>query len=199
MASISSSSIRISHFFPSILLPKQPPPPPQLSTRAIEPNKDNVAETDSSSSSSPKEEDGEFENRLSRVRLKYRSGTGKKAELRKAKKSGASSSTSRTKGGNNVFLPPVPLKEPVSGGMKVDFGFSPFTERLNGRLAGLGLAALLLVELGSGKSLLSYHTAPILFIQIYFVASVSALFIKYEKEKISIWPKSSPSPALNGE
>ncbi|RWR85995.1 hypothetical protein CKAN_01487600 [Cinnamomum micranthum f. kanehirae] len=198
MASIPPSSIRISHFFPSILLPKQPPPPPQLSTRAIEPNKDNVAETESSSSSSPKEEDGEFENRLSRVRLKYRSGTGKKAEIRKAKKSGASS-PSRTKGGNNVFLPPIPLKEPVSGGMKVDFGFSPFTERLNGRLAGLGLAALLLVELGSGKSLLSYHTAPILFIQIYFVASVSALFIKYEKEKTSIWPKSSPSPVLNEE
>lgn len=189
MASISPSSLRIPHLFPSILLPKQHPPA-QISTRALEPDKENAAETTESSSSSTKEGGGGFENRLSRVRLRYRSGTGKKAELRKAKKSGGSS----RKKGADVFLPPVPLKEPVSGGMKVDFGFSPYTERLNGRLAGLGLAALLLVELGSGKSLLSYHAPPILFIQIYFVASLSAIFIKYEKEKVSIWPKSSPPP-----
>ncbi|KAK1267555.1 hypothetical protein QJS04_geneDACA021880 [Acorus gramineus] len=129
---------------------------------------------------------GAFENRLSQIRLKYRSGTGKKAELRKAKKS-SSSPTKKTKGG--VFLPPVALKEPVSSdGLKVDLGFSPYSERLNGRLAALGLAALLLVELGSGKSLLKYHNPPTLFLQVYTVSSLGAVFVKFEKEKVSVWP-----------
>ncbi|GLT66891.1 hypothetical protein SLA2020_392330 [Shorea laevis] len=48
-------------------------------------------------------------------------------------------------------LPPVPLKEPMSGGLKVDFGFSPYSERINGRIAILGLTALLLVELATGN------------------------------------------------
>ena len=80
------------------------------------------------------------------ARLRYRSGTGKKAELRKAKK-GKSSSGS----GPGMYLPPVPLKESVSGGLKVEIGFSPYSERVNGRVTILGLSALLLVELATGK------------------------------------------------
>ncbi|XP_068644618.1 uncharacterized protein [Aristolochia californica] len=147
--------------------------------RAMEPDKDQ--------SGDPTEPD-EFEERLDQVRLKYRSGKGKKAELRKARKSGSPSSKKK---GDGVFLPPVPLKESMSDGLKVDFGFSPYTERLNGRLACLGLAALLLVELGSGKSLINYHSPATLLIQVYFVAAVSAVYIKYEKEKVSVWPEPS--------
>ncbi|PIA55645.1 hypothetical protein AQUCO_00700157v1 [Aquilegia coerulea] len=132
-------------------------------------------------------ESDSFENRLSQVRLRYKSGTGKKAEIRKSKKSTKSGSN-----GTNVFLPPVPLKEPVSSnGLKVEMGFSSYTERLNGRLAALGLTALLLVELATGKTVIRYHTPAIVFIQIYFVAAVSAVFVKYEKERISIWPTQS--------
>ncbi|KAG5237666.1 immunophilin family protein [Salix suchowensis] len=105
-----------------------------------------------------------------RARLRYRSGTGKKAELRKAKK-GKSSSGS----GPGMYLPPVPLKESVSGGLKVEFGFSPYT--------------LLLVELATGKSVINYHRPAIVLIQIYFVTAVTALYVKYEKEKVGIWPE----------
>ncbi|XP_008793941.2 uncharacterized protein LOC103710101 [Phoenix dactylifera] len=158
---------------------------------------------DSSSSSSaaaaapaeppaPAAADPTFENRLARVRLKYRSGTGKKAEQRRARKSGGEGGGS---GKKKVMLPPVPLKEAVAaGGLAVELGFSPYSERLNGRLAGLGLAALLLVELGSGQSLLRYHSLPILFIQLYSIAAAAAIFIKFEKERISIWPPKPPPP-----
>uniref|UniRef100_A0A803M9G3 Uncharacterized protein n=1 Tax=Chenopodium quinoa TaxID=63459 RepID=A0A803M9G3_CHEQI len=114
--------------------------------------------------------DDDFDSRLSQMRLKYRSGTGKKAEIRKIKKGKQSDS-----GGTG--------KEPV------DFGFSPYTERVNGRLAGVGLVALLLVELATGKSVISYHTPSIVFIQIYFMAAVSAVYLKFEKEKVSVWPQ----------
>ncbi|XP_061974575.1 uncharacterized protein LOC133696404 [Populus nigra] len=134
------------------------------------------------------ESDDQFESRLSQVRLRYRSGTGKKAELRKAKK-GKSSSGS----GSGMYLPPVPLKESVSGGLKVELGFSPYSERVNGRIAILGLSALLLVELATGKSVINYHTPAIVLIQVYFVTAVTALYVKYEKEKVSIWPESAPS------
>lgn len=127
----------------------------------------------------------QFESRLSNIRLRYRSGTGKKAEVRKSKK-GSSGSPSK---GSGMYLPPVSLKEAVSGGLKVELGFSPYSERINGRIAGLGLMALLLVELATGKSVLNYHTPSVVLIQIYFVAAVSAMFVKIEKEKVSVWPK----------
>ncbi|KAJ0569811.1 hypothetical protein HanHA300_Chr05g0170811 [Helianthus annuus] len=38
----------------------------------------------------------------------------------------------------------------MSGGLKVDFVFSPYSERMNGRVAALGLTALVLVELATG-------------------------------------------------
>ncbi|CAN1174138.1 hypothetical protein LINPERHAP2_LOCUS31103 [Linum perenne] len=139
---------------------------------------------DSSSSSS----DDPFESRLSSFRLKYRSGTGKKAEMRKARKGAAKAAS-----GSSLYLPPVPLKEPTSEGLKVEFGFTPYSEKVNGRISFLGIAALLLVELATGKSMLSYHTPAIVMVQIYFVAAVSAIYMKYEKEKISVWPESSPS------
>lgn len=136
--------------------------------------------------------DPTFENRLARVRLKYRSGAGKKAEQRRARKSGGGGGGG---GKKKVMLPPVPLKEAVAAdGLAVEVGFSPYSERLNGRLAGLGLAALLLVELGSGQSLVRYHSPAILFIQLYSIAAAAALLIKFEKERISIWPQKPPSP-----
>lgn len=92
-----------------------------------------------------------------------------------------------------MYLPPVPLKEPVSGGVKVELGFSQYSERLNGRIAILGLAALVLVELATGKGVINYHTPAIILIQIYFVAAVGAVFVKYEKEKISVWPQTDSS------
>ncbi|KAM3338718.1 hypothetical protein P3S68_030804 [Capsicum galapagoense] len=138
--------------------------------------------TTTSSTSDP----DSFENRLSQVRLRYRSGTGKKAEARKTRKGRKSESGS---GSSSVFLPPIPLKEPVSEGLKVEFGFSSYSERVNGRIAMLGLTALLLVELATGKSVINYHTPAIVFIQIYFVAAVAAVYLKYEKEKVSVWPK----------
>ncbi|XP_059291314.1 uncharacterized protein LOC132044806 [Lycium ferocissimum] len=129
-----------------------------------------------------------FENRLSQVRLRYRSGTGKKAEIRKTRK-GNKKGSSGSGSGSSVFLPPIPLKEPVSEGLNVEFGFSPYSERVNGRIAMLGLSALLLVELATGKSVINYHTPAIVFIQVYFVAAVTAVYLKYEKEKVSVWPK----------
>lgn len=73
----------------------------------------------------------------------------------------------------------------MSGGLKVDFGFSPYSERINGRIAMLGLTALVAVELATGKGVINYHTPAIVLIQVYFVAAVSALFVKYEKERPS--------------
>ncbi|TRO82505.1 hypothetical protein FKB34_16810, partial [Glycocaulis profundi] len=130
-----------------------------------------------------------FEDRLSQVRLRYKSGTGKKADARKSKKSGKKAGGSSGSGAN-LYLPPVPLKEATSGGLKVEFGFSPYSERMNGRVAALGLAALVLVELATGESVIKYHTASIIFIQVYFVAAVTAIYCKVEKEKASIWPSS---------
>ncbi|KAJ4979367.1 hypothetical protein NE237_010147 [Protea cynaroides] len=158
-------------------------------TRAVDPETNSsISESDitttTTPSSSPTDGTDNFENRLSQLRVRYRSGTGKKADARKGKRSSSKKGGSRT----GVFLPPVPLKEAVAEGLKVDFGFSPYTERLNGRLAALGLAAMLLVELGSGKSVISYHTPPVVLIQIYTVAALSALYVKYQKEKFSIWP-----------
>ena len=75
----------------------------------------------------------------------------------------------------------------------MEFGFSPYSERVNGRIAILGLGALLSVELATGQSVISFHSPAIIFIQVYFVAAVSALFLKYEKESVSIWPESSPA------
>ncbi|KAM7264576.1 hypothetical protein ACFE04_002259 [Oxalis oulophora] len=135
-------------------------------------------EPDSSSSSTPG--DDQFENRLTNIRLKYRSGVGKKAEQRKEKKGKKTSSSGKSSG---IYLPPVALKEAVSGGLKVELGFSPYSERVNGRIAALGLSALLLVELATGKSVVSYHSASVIFLQVYFVAALTALVIKFEKEK----------------
>ncbi|CAI0626917.1 unnamed protein product [Linum tenue] len=50
--------------------------------------------------------------------------------------------------------------------MKVEFGFTPYSERLNGRIAFLGLAVLLLLELATGKSVLSYHTLSIVLVLV---------------------------------
>uniref|UniRef100_A0A5K1DVJ3 Uncharacterized protein n=1 Tax=Nymphaea colorata TaxID=210225 RepID=A0A5K1DVJ3_9MAGN len=190
-------SLQLSHPFPATVSPRTSSATTKSATTSIpfprrpqaEPS--DVGETsDDSPASTPESDD--FDSRLAQVRLKYRSGTGKKAEKRKSRKSGADGASSKK---GSLFLPAIPLKEPVSSGLKVDFGFSPYTERLNGRLAALGLAALLLVELGSGKSLISYHSPPVLFLQVYTVAAAGALFIKYEKEKISIWPQKKDSGA----
>ncbi|KAK9127187.1 hypothetical protein Syun_015984 [Stephania yunnanensis] len=161
------------------LLPTiSPKPSLSFTTRASDP------ESDPAEAPSPDDADT-FDSRLAQVRLRYRSGVGKKAEARRGKRSSSSSSSSE----GGVFLPPVPLKEPVAGGMKVEVGFSPYTERLNGRLAALGLAALVLVELGSGTSLVKYHSPAVVFLQAYFVAAVGAVYVKYDKERVSVWPQ----------
>ncbi|KVI09735.1 uncharacterized protein LOC112513536 [Cynara cardunculus var. scolymus] len=145
---------------------------------------------DDPSPTSESSETESFDDRLSQVRLRYRSGTGKKADARKSKKSGKKPGGSSGSGAN-IYLPPVPLKEPMSGGLKVDFGFSPYSERINGRVAALGLSALVLVELATGESVIKYHTPSIIFIQVYFVAAMTALYCKVEKEKVSVWPPSA--------
>ncbi|GAB2276685.1 hypothetical protein Dimus_011401 [Dionaea muscipula] len=148
--------------------------------RAVDPN------TTPDSEPSASESNADFDARLSKIRRRYRSGTGKKAELRKIRKSGRKGSGSSAAPGSGILLPPVSLKEPTSDGLKVEFGFSEYSERVNGRIAVLGITALLLVELATGKSVLNYHTPAIVFVQVYFVAAASALYLKYEKEKASI-------------
>uniref|UniRef100_J3ME87 Uncharacterized protein n=1 Tax=Oryza brachyantha TaxID=4533 RepID=J3ME87_ORYBR len=83
-----------------------------------------------------------------------------------------------------------------------DLGRGPpaYSERLNGALAAVGLAALLLVELGSGRALVKYHQPATLFLQVYTVAAAGAVFIKYEKERISVWPgPPATKPPATGE
>ncbi|KAL8162209.1 hypothetical protein V2J09_013698 [Rumex salicifolius] len=148
---------------------------------------DSPPEPESESGSAPSTNDSDpFESRLSNVRIRYRSGTGKKAEIRKTRKSKGNSTGSGS--GSGVFLPPVPLKKARSGGLKVEFGFTPYSEVVNGRIAGLGLVALLAVELATGKGVINYHSPSIVFLQVYFMAAASALYLKFEKEKVSIWP-----------
>ncbi|KAF8718689.1 hypothetical protein HU200_024990 [Digitaria exilis] len=128
--------------------------------------------------------DDDFEERI--LLIKSRVGP-KKRGARKRKGGGAASASSS----NAVTLPPVPLREPRSsllGGAPVEFGFTAYSERLNGALAAVGLAAVLLVELGSGQALVKYHQPATLFLQAYTVAAAAALFVKYEKERISTWP-----------
>lgn len=163
------------------------PPRPHHPTKLHAPPRATPEDSSSSEPAPPAGEDS-FENRLSQVRLRYRSGSGKKAEVRKSRKGKKTGSSSGS--GSSVFLPPVALKEPVSEGLKVEFGFSPYSERVNGRIAILGLTALFLVELATGQGVINYHTPSIVFIQVYFVAAVSAVYVKYEKEKISVWPRS---------
>lgn len=193
----SSSSLQLSNpfpFLPSSSKPHSPKPFLSFVTRATDSDTP-ASETSTPSQPEPESEDA-FENRLSQVRLRYRSGTGKKAELRKTRKGKKGTGSSSSESGG-ILLPPVPLKEPKSGKLKVDFGFSPYSEKVNGRVAILGLSALVLVELATGKSVISYHSPTIVLIQIYFVAAVTALYIKYEKERVSVWPQSSSSKESN--
>lgn len=87
----------------------------------------------------------------------------------------------------------MPLKEAVSEGLNVEFGFSPYSERVNGRIALIGLTALILVELATGQGVIKYHSPAIILIQVYFMAAASALYVKYEKEKVSVWPRTQSS------
>ncbi|KFK38593.1 hypothetical protein AALP_AA3G133800 [Arabis alpina] len=182
--------LRITNPFPSLhFLPTVKPHTPRLFTiKATDVESTEETQPDSETTQPESNSDpDQFESRLSNIRLRYRSGTGKKAEVRKSKK-GSSSSGSASKG-SGMYLPPVSLKESVSDGLKVELGFSPYSERINGRIAGLGLMALILVELATGKSVLNYHTPSVVLIQVYFVAAVSALVVKFDKEKVSVWPK----------
>lgn len=167
--------------------------PPQqrlsLTTCHATANEDGSTEADQTQIDYPSSDPDSFDDRLSQVRVRYRSGMGKKAEVRKTRKGKKGSSGS----GSAVFLPPVPLKEPVSEGLNVEFGFSPYSEKMNGRIAVIGLTALILVELATGKGVINYHTPAIILIQLYFMAAASALYVKYEKEKVSIWPVASPT------
>ena len=182
---LASPSVKLSLPFP--LSSSKPNPRRPFTIRATEP--ETPLSGSDPSQPEPDPSDDAFDDRINQLRLRYRSGTGKKAELRKNKKSKKGTSGS----GSGMYLPPVPLKEPVSGGVKVELGFSQYSERLNGRIAILGLAALVLVELATGKGVINYHTPAIILIQIYFVAAVGAVFVKYEKEKISVCPQTDAS------
>ncbi|XP_062112851.1 uncharacterized protein LOC133824006 [Humulus lupulus] len=190
MATIPSSSLQLPNPFPLASSSSKPPralkPLLSFTTRATD--SDSPPSEPSEPATQAGTESDDFEDRLSQVRLRYRSGTGKKAEMRKTRKSKKGTSSSSA----SIYLPPVPLKEPMAGRVKVDFGFSPYSERVNGRVAILGLAALLLVELATGKSVINYHTPSIVLIQIYFVAAATALYVKVQKESVSVWPQSSP-------
>ncbi|XP_061351164.1 uncharacterized protein LOC133296233 [Gastrolobium bilobum] len=150
MANIQSQSVQLANPFPlSSSKPHLHKPFLLFTTRA----------TDSDPSqpeSEPPATTDDFDNRMSEFRLRYRSGTGKKAEVRKSRKSKKGASGSGSGSGSGVYLPPVPLKEPVSGGLKVELGFSQYSERLNGRIAILGVTALLLVELATGKGVINF-------------------------------------------
>ncbi|CAK9234864.1 unnamed protein product [Sphagnum troendelagicum] len=220
----SSSGKEIAATRLSTTTPPPPPPqiPPSFSQNCTFPSflllssSSSVSVSVSSSSSSPsrlrgisassssseclgsfvKEGDDEaaFEERLAKLQRKATSGTGKKAELRKARKADGTSSSSSgnlsSRGkSKSIMLPPVALQEPVSDGLEVALGFNSYTERLNGRFAGLGLAAMLLVELATGGSFLKYHDISTLSTQLYAMLAAAALFVKYEKEKVSVWPK----------
>ena len=131
--------------------------------------------------------DEEFEKRV--LQLKSRVGPKKRGSAGARKRKAAAES-------NAVTLPPVPLREPRSAlGLPVEFGFTAYSERLNGLLATVGLTALLLVELGSGKSLVKYHQAPTLFLQVYTIVAAGTVYVKYEKERISVWPAPAPPKA----
>ncbi|CAH8359851.1 unnamed protein product [Eruca vesicaria subsp. sativa] len=184
---MATTHLRITTPFPSqpFLQTLKPHASKLFTVRATDVESTEDTQPDSSSDTTQTETSDEFESRLSNIRLRYRSGTGKKAEARKSKK-GSVGPASKTSG---IYLPPVSLKEPVSGGLKVELGFSRYTERLNGRMAGLGLVALLLVELATGKSVVNYHTPSVVWLQVYFMLAVSAMFVKIEKEKVSVWPK----------
>ncbi|CAG7869571.1 unnamed protein product, partial [Brassica rapa] len=92
--------------------------------------------------------------------LIYQSGTWKKAELRNSKKESVESASISS----GLYFPPGSVKDPVSGGLNVELGFKPYTERLNRRIAVLEL---------------------VVFLQIYFTVVVSAMFVNSEKEKVS--------------
>ncbi|KAL5210057.1 hypothetical protein ABZP36_005680 [Zizania latifolia] len=136
--------------------------------------------------------DDDFEERV--MRIKSRVGPKKRGSAAARKKKAAAQSKA-------VTLPPVPLREPRSSvGVPVEFGFSAYSERLNGALAAIGLAALLLVELGSGQALVKYHQPATLFLQVYTIVAAGAVFVKYEKERISVWPGPPASkPPATGE
>lgn len=133
------------------------------------------------------------------LRIKSRVGPKKRGSAAARKRKGGAGTSSKSKAA--VTLPPVPLREARSSvGVPVEFGFSAYSERLNGALAAVGLAALLLVELGSGKALVKYHQPATLFLQVYTVAAAGAVFVKYEKERISVWPgPPATKPPATGE
>lgn len=136
--------------------------------------------------------DDDFEERV--MRIKSRVGPKKRGSAAVRKRKAAAESKA-------VTLPPVPLREPRSAvGVPVEFGFTAYSERFNGALAAIGLAALLLVELGSGQALVKYHQPATLFLQVYTIAAAGAVFVKYEKERISVWPgPAATKPPASGE
>eukprot|EP00270_Netrium_digitus_P017092 TRINITY_DN621_c0_g1_i1.p1 TRINITY_DN621_c0_g1~~TRINITY_DN621_c0_g1_i1.p1 ORF type:complete len:181 (+),score=25.11 TRINITY_DN621_c0_g1_i1:30-572(+) len=135
------------------------------------------------------EEDVEFEKKLEMLKLK---SSGTKAELRKARKSSAdefSAPSESSRDSSSILLAPVPLEEPQAERLPVALGFTPYAEKLNGRMAALGLLALLSVELATGGSILEFHDAATVGLQIYFLLGVGAIFVKVQKEKVGVWPK----------
>lgn len=142
-----------------------------------------------SSSSDPNDVDAEMEARLAAIQRKVGSGSGRKADARKGGRlSTDSDSVSSRSEAKSSSLPLTSIRDVTSAGLAVSLGFNAYTERLNGKFATVGLAAILLVELASGGSLMAYHDGATLGVQFYFVLCCAAIFVKLEKEKGGIWP-----------
>ncbi|KAL6907663.1 hypothetical protein ACP4OV_002702 [Aristida adscensionis] len=170
---------------------------PLLRHRALPPPPRAASGEDAPAATKTATADDDFEKRV--LEIKSRVGP-KKRGARKRKAGGAAAAAASAKA---VTLPPVPLREArsaLAGAPPVELGFTAYSERLNGALAALGLAALLLVELGSGQALVKYHQPATLFLQVYTVAAAAAVFVKFEKERISVWPgPAPPKPPASGE
>ncbi|KAG5608926.1 hypothetical protein H5410_020207 [Solanum commersonii] len=124
MATLTSSTLQLTKsnpFFSKSPLKFHAPSYSSFTIRATT-EESSPSDTDEQTTADSSSDPDSFENRLSQVRLRYRSGTGKKAEVRKTRKGKKDSSGSGS--GSSVFLPPIPLKEPVSEGLPVEFGFS---------------------------------------------------------------------------
>ena len=137
------------------------------------------------------DEEDDFEARLEKLRRKGASGTGKKAEERKARADGVTPAPPAAASSSTVVSPlkPIPIEDPISDGLPVALGFSAYSERVNGRFAALGIVALIAVELVSGESILKFHDPATVLLQFYTLLSVGAVVVKLEREKNSVWPK----------
>eukprot|EP00898_Chlorokybus_atmophyticus_P001607 jgi/Chlat1/2447/Chrsp171S08706 len=147
-------------------------------------------------------DDEDFEARLQRLSGRTGSGKGKKAEKRKgaagddsyvgANPAGSASSTAGPPMTSFIDSIPNPLKlEPptTKDGLPVELGFNALSERLNGRFAMVGLAAVILIELFTGDTVSQLHPAGTLAAQVYLILGGGTIMVKLQRERTAVWPK----------